>query len=71
MASLGGMRDNAIDDRPVILPQPEQPHAFQRSDFHRFCDLCTRRRGDIVHDYETVVRAVNERQRNIARERAR
>lgn len=63
------MRDRDIDDNPVILKMHNQPHAFTRSDFHRFCDTCTQRFGAIIHDYETVRRAAVEREINMARYR--
>jgi hypothetical protein len=61
------MIDREIDDRPVILKSPNQPHAFTRSNFHLFCDTCLGRRGNIIHDAQYVEQAKVERHRNIAR----
>ncbi len=51
------MVDRARDGRMVILPQPDRLHAFQRSDFHTFCDLCGGRRNDRAGLHVTPDRA--------------
>jgi hypothetical protein len=66
-----GMRDNTIDDRPVILPQSDRLHAFQPSHLHVFCDLCAGRWNNPIHDPDAIRSAALDREINMANERAR
>lgn len=42
------MQDLAFT-RPVIMKQPDRPHAFQRSDLNHRCAVCAGRFAEIIH----------------------